>query len=66
MKGINNDWYHVGIWLHVNERSQAWLARRLEVHSVTVSKWKRDERIPHTQKLAICHISGCSFDELFN
>ena len=62
----DNDWYMVQIWLDTNERSQAWLSRRLEVHQVSINRWKRAGKIPTNSKLAICYISGQSYEQLFN
>jgi hypothetical protein len=61
-----NDWYMVQIWLDTNERSQAWLSRRLEVHQVSINRWKRAGKIPTNSKLAICYITGQSYEQLFN
>jgi len=62
----DNDWYMVQIWLDTNERSQAWLSRRLEVHEVSINRWKRAGKIPTSSKLAICYITGQSYEQLFN
>ena len=62
----DNDWYMVQIWLDTNERSQAWLSRRLEVHEVSINRWKRAGKIPTNSKLAICYITGQSYEQLFN
>ena len=62
----DNDWYMVQIWLDTNERSQAWLSRRLEVHEVSINRWKRACKIPTNSKLAICYITGQSYEQLFN
>jgi len=62
----DNDWYMVQIWLDTNERSQAWLSRRLEVHQVSINRWKRAGKIPTNSKLAICYITGQSYEQLFN
>jgi len=61
----NKDWYPVGVWLQANDRKMSWLARRLEVSAMTVSLWKKHSRIPHSQKLSICYVTGESFDSLF-
>ena len=62
----DNDWYMVQIWLDTNERSQAWLSRRLEVHQVSINRWKRAGKIPTNSKLAICYKTGQSYEQLFN
>ena len=62
----DNDWNMVQIWLDTNERSQAWLSRRLEVHEVSINRWKRAGKIPTNSKLAICYITGQSYEQLFN
>ena len=61
-----NDWYMVQIWLDTNERSQAWLSRRLEIHEVSINRWKRSGKISQMGKLAICYITGQSYEQLFN
>ena len=66
MMSKDNDWYMVQIWLDTNERSQAWLSRRLEVHEVSINRWKRAGKIPTNSKLAICYITGQSYEQLFN
>ena len=62
----SNDWYMVQIWLDTNERSQAWLSRRLDIHEVSINRWKRTGKIPQVGKLAICYITGQSYEQLFN
>jgi len=62
----DNDWYMVQIWLDTNERSQAYLSRRLEVHEVTVNRWKRAGKIPQVAKLAISYVTGQNYEQLFN
>ena len=62
----DNDWYMVQIWLDTNERSQDWLSRRLEVHQVSINRWKRAGKLPTNSKLAICYITGQSYEQLFN
>ena len=37
----DNDWYSIQLYLDVNERSMAWLSRRLGVHINTIRSWKR-------------------------
>ena len=52
----DNDFYMLQMWLDTNERSLAWLSRRLELHKNTIQNWKRDGIIPESKKLAICYI----------
>jgi len=61
----NNDFYMLQMWLDTNERSLAWLSRRLELHKNTIQNWKRDGKIPESKKLAICYITGQSYEQLF-
>jgi hypothetical protein len=61
-----NDWYMVQIWIDTNERSQAWISRRLDMHEVSINRWKRTGKIPQVGKLAICYITGQSYEQLFN
>ncbi len=62
----SNDWYMVQIWIDTNERSQAWISRRLDMHEVSINRWKRTGKIPQVGKLAICYITGQSYEQLFN
>jgi hypothetical protein len=62
----DNDWYMVQIWIDTNERSQAWISRRLDMHEVSINRWKRTGKIPQVGKLAICYITGQSYEQLFN
>jgi uncharacterized membrane protein YbaN (DUF454 family) len=61
----NSEFYLIDLWLKTNERSQAWLSRRLEISPMTISTWKRENKIPHTQKLAICQVTGTSYEQLW-
>jgi len=61
-----NDWYMVQIWLDTNERSQAWLSRRLDIHEVSINRWKREGKISEVGKLAICYVTGQNYEQLFN
>jgi hypothetical protein len=62
----DNDWYMVQIWLDTNERSQAWLSRRLDIHEVSINRWKRAGKISEVGKLAICYVTGQNYEQLFN
>ena len=62
----DNDWYMVQIWLDTNERSQAWLSRRLDIHEVSINRWKRSGKISEANKLAICYITNQTYEQLFN
>ena len=61
----NNEFYGLKLWLLQNERSQSWLSKRLQISPMTISKWKRDNKIPHVQKLAICQVTGATFQQLW-
>lgn len=61
----NKEFYLIDHWLKTNERSQAWLSRRLEVSPMTISKWKRDNKVPESKKLAICYITGTTYEQLW-
>ena len=61
-----NDWYMVQIWIDTNERSQAWISRRLDMHEVSINRWKRTGKIPQVGKLAICYVTGQNYEQLFN
>jgi hypothetical protein len=56
----------VQIWIDTNERSQAWISRRLDMHEVSINRWKRTGKIPQVGKLAICYITGQNYEQLFN
>ena len=54
MKETNkNDWYPVGVWLQANDLK------------MTLSLWKKSGKIPHSQKLGICYVTGETYDSLF-
>ena len=61
----NNEFYGLKLWLNENERSQSWLSKRLQISPMTISKWKRDNKIPHVQKLAICQVTGSTYEQLW-
>jgi DNA-binding XRE family transcriptional regulator len=61
----NREFYSLNLWLRENERSQSWLARRLQVHKVTISQWKKNNKVPHTMKLAICQVTGTTYEQLW-
>ena len=62
----DNDWYMVQIWIDTNERSQAWISRRLDMHEVSINRWKRAGKISEVGKLAICYVTGQNYEQLFN
>jgi len=64
---MNNDniFYLLDAWLRSNERTQSWLARRLEINRVTISQWKKQNKVPMQSKLAICYVTGTSFEQLW-
>jgi DNA-binding XRE family transcriptional regulator len=61
----NNEFYGLKLWLLQNERSQAWIAKRLQIHKVTISQWKKNNKVPHTMKLAICQVTGTTYEQLW-
>lgn len=61
----NNDWYSIQLYLDVNERSMAWLSRRLGVHINTIRSWKRTGKVSQMGKLALCYITGQTYEQLF-
>tara|TARA_B100001250_G_scaffold351822_1_gene324187 strand:- start:134 stop:343 length:210 start_codon:yes stop_codon:yes gene_type:complete len=65
MESNNNEFYGLKLWLNENERSQSWLSKRLQISPMTISKWKRENKIPHVPKLAICHVTGATFQQLW-
>lgn len=65
MESNNNEFYGLKLWLNENERSQSWLSKRLQISPMTISKWKRDNKIPHVQKLAICQVTGTTYEQLW-
>lgn len=63
---MNNDkFYLLNLWLHEHERNFSWLARRLEIHRVTISQWKKKDKVPHIAKLAICQVTGATYEQLW-
>jgi len=61
----NNEFYLLNLWLQTNERTQSWLARRLEVNKVTISQWKKQNKVPQHMKLAICYVTGTNYEQLW-
>jgi len=61
----NNEFYLLNLWLREHERNLAWLSRRLEIHRVTLSKWKKNNKIPHIGKLAISKVTGATMEQLW-
>ncbi len=62
----NNDWYMVDLWLKENQRPISWLATRLNVSRQIVYIWKDKQQIPEDKKLAICYVTGQTYEQLFN
>ena len=62
----DNDFYALNIWLAANDRSQSWIAKRLEIHKQTITQWKKTGKIPTASKLAICYVTGQSYEQLLN
>ena len=64
---MNKDkqFYLLDIWLQTHERSQSWLARRLEINKVTISQWKKQNKVPQHMKLAICYVTGTNYEQLW-
>ena len=61
----DNQFYLLDIWLQTHERSQSWLARRLEINKVTISQWKQQNKVPQHMKLAICYVTGTNYEQLW-
>jgi DNA-binding XRE family transcriptional regulator len=61
----DNQFYLLDIWLQTHERSQSWLARRLEINKVTISQWKKQNKVPQHMKLAICYVTGTNYEQLW-
>jgi len=47
-------------------RSDSWLTRKQVISTALDSGWKRAGKIPTNSKLAICYITGQSYEQLFN
>tara|TARA_R100000234_G_scaffold117240_1_gene95377 strand:- start:2977 stop:3171 length:195 start_codon:yes stop_codon:yes gene_type:complete len=60
-----NDWYMVDLWLKENQRPISWLATRLNVSRQIVYIWKDKQQIPEDKKLAICYVTGQTYEQLF-
>jgi DNA-binding XRE family transcriptional regulator len=61
----DNQFYLLDIWLQTHERSQSWLARRLEINKVTISQWNKQNKVPQHMKLAICYVTGTNYEQLW-
>ena len=61
----NNDWYMVDLWLKSNQRPVSWLATKLDVSRQIVYIWKDKGSIPEGRKLAICYVTGQTYEQLF-
>jgi len=61
----NNDWYMVDLWLKENQRPISWLASRLNVSRQILYIWKEKKQIPEDKKLAICYVTGQTYEQLF-
>lgn len=61
----DNQFYLLDAWLQTHERSQSWLARRLEINRVTISQWKKQNKVPQHMKLAICYVTGTNYEQLW-
>ena len=61
----NNVFYLLDIWLTTNERTNSWIARRLEINRVTISQWRKQNKVPMQSKLAICYVTGTSYEQLW-
>lgn len=60
-----NVFYLLDIWLTTNERTNSWIARRLEINRVTISQWRKQNKVPMQSKLAICYVTGTSYEQLW-
>jgi DNA-binding XRE family transcriptional regulator len=65
MSNKKNQFYLLNIWLNVHERNQSWLARRLQINRVTISQWKKQNKVPEHMKLAICYVTGTNYEQLW-
>ena len=65
MSKDNDTFYLLNAWLKTHERSQSWLARRLDINRVTISQWKKQNKVPMQSRLAICYITGTSYEQLW-
>jgi DNA-binding XRE family transcriptional regulator len=61
----SNDFYALSIWLAANDRSQSWIAKRLEIHKQTITQWKKQNKVPQHMKLAICYVTGTNYEQLW-
>ena len=61
----DNQFYLLDIWLQTHERSQSWLARRVEINKVTISQCKKQNKVPQHMKLAICYVTGTNYEQLW-
>ena len=61
----DNQFYLLDICLQTQERSQSWLARILEINKVTISQWKKQNKVPQHMKLAICYVTGTNYEQLW-
>jgi hypothetical protein len=61
----NNDWYMVDLWLKENQRPISWIAAKLNVSRQIVYIWKDKQQIPEDKKLAICYVTGQTYEQLF-
>jgi len=61
----DNDWYMVDLWLKENQRPISWLASRLNVSRQILYIWKEKKQIPEDKKLAICYVTGQTYEQLF-
>jgi len=55
----------VDLWLKENQRPISWLATRLNVSRQIVYIWKDKQQIPEDKKLAICYVTGQTYEQLF-
>jgi len=61
----DSDWYMVDLWLKANQRPISWLATKLDVSRQIVYIWKDKGHIPESRKLAICYVTGQTYEQLF-
>ena len=60
-----NYWYMVDLWLKENQRPIRWIASKLNVSRQIVYIWKEKKQIPEDKKLAICYVTGQTYEQLF-
>ena len=65
MSKKDDTFYLLDAWLKTHERSQSWIAKRLEIHKQTITQWKKQNKVPQHMKLAICYVTGTNYEQLW-